>query len=150
MNTLQIENILFNDYKSKKYFKAVIEIDELPRSKRKIKNSAYVINTDKKSGQGEHWISFFYDKNSNCEFFDSLGFGPEFYSLDGFLLKTGKKVFTNNFAIQSIFSEYCGYYAILFVLLRSRNISFETFLEYFNIDSIKNDLKIKNFINKFI
>jgi hypothetical protein len=92
MNTLQIENILFNDCKSKKHFKAVIAIDELPRSKRKIKNSAYVINTDKKSGQGEHWITVFYDKNSNCEFFDSLGFGPEFYSLDGFLLKTGKKV----------------------------------------------------------
>ena len=150
MNTIQIEQILENDKYSKKYFKSVLSIDQLQISKSKIKNSAFVINTDKRTGKGEHWISVFYDKNSDCQFFDSLGFGPEFYGLDQFFMKTGNNLTTNKFAVQSVLSEYCGHYSVLFILIRSRKIAFQKFLEYFNEDVLKNDLKLKNFLQKFI
>jgi hypothetical protein len=76
--------------------------------------------------------------------------GPEFYGLDKFISETSYNCITNNIALQSFISEYCGNYGILFILLRSRNISFNKFLNYFGVDSIENDLKIKNLINTFI
>ena len=88
MNSLQIKEILLNDKFSKKYFKKVIAIDQLPQSKNKIKNSAYVINTDEHYKEGQHWVAIFYTKSSKCEFFDSFGMGPKFYGLDKFLKKT--------------------------------------------------------------
>jgi hypothetical protein len=150
MNTIQILEILSNDPFSKKYFKNVLAIDELPNSSKKIKNSAFIINTDKKTEKGEHWLSVFYDGQSNCQFFDSLGLGPEIYNLENFIINTSKAAFTNKYAVQSIFSEYCGYYAILFVMIRSRNVSFRKFLEYFDQDTLKNDFKIENLIKTFI
>jgi hypothetical protein len=38
----------------------------------------------------------------------------------------------NKFPVQSVFSEFCGFYSILFILIRSRRIPFINFLEYFN------------------
>jgi hypothetical protein len=150
MNSLQIREILKNDKYSKYYFKKVIAIDQLPQCCNKIKTSAYVINTDEHYKQGQHWVAIFYTKKRTCEFFDSFGMGPEFYGLDKFISKTSNSCITNNIALQSFISEYCGYYCILFILLRSRNISFNKFLNYFGVDSIENDLKIKNLINTFI
>ena len=47
MNTIQIQEVLSNDQFSKKYFKNVLAIDELPKTSKKIKNSAFIINKDK-------------------------------------------------------------------------------------------------------
>ena len=149
MNSLQIKEILLNDKFSKKYFKKVIAIDQLPQSKNKIKNSAFVINTDEHYKEGQHWIAIFYTKNRKCEFFDSFGMGPKFYGLDNFLRKTSYSCYTNKSAIQSIISEYCGIYCVLFILFRSRDISFEKFLNYFDVNSFKNDKNIKKLINSF-
>jgi hypothetical protein len=60
---------------SKKIFKKVIAIDQLPKLT-KLRNSAYVINADKHDKPGEHWIATFYDKRGKCDFFDSFGMGP--------------------------------------------------------------------------
>jgi hypothetical protein len=149
MNSIQIFEILSKDKFSKKYFYSVISIDELPLSKRKLKTTAYIINTDKRSGKGEHWLSIFYDQKSNCQFFDSLGFGPEIYGMENFLLSTSKSIQINKYPIQSVFSELCGYYSILFILTRSRGISFNNFLKYFDSDTFNNDLKINNLIKTF-
>jgi hypothetical protein len=68
MNSLLIFEILSKDPYSKKYFQTVLAIDDLPLFKKKLKSKAYVINTDKRSGKGEHWLSVFYDGQSNCQF----------------------------------------------------------------------------------
>ena len=135
MNSIQIFEILSNDPYSKKYFQTVLAIDDLQLFKKKLKSQAYVINTDKRSGKGEHWLSVFYDGQSNCQFFDSLGFGPEFYNMDDFLKTTVKSIEINKFPVQSVFSEFCGFYSILFILIRSRRIPYINFLEYFNSDT---------------
>ena len=150
MNSIQIEKILEGDQYSRKYFKGVFALDEVPLQGKKIKNSIFVINSETKNGPGEHWIAVFFDKNSNCEFFDSLGFDPKFYSLDFLLKKSSNTLTINRFAVQSIFSEFCGLYTICFILIRCRKISFNKFLEYFDVDCIKNDLKINNLIKNFI
>ena len=145
IHSLQIEKILLNDPFSAKYFKGVLAQDELPPSKNKIKSSAYIINSDKRSEPGEHWYGVFYDSKSNCDFFDSLNMSPKFYGIEKFLIKTSKSTISNNIQLQSHFSEFCGYYAVLFILARSRNISYNKFLSYFNTDPLEND----NIIEKF-
>ena len=67
MNSLQILEALQNDIYSKKFFKGVVAIDQLPKTIKKIKSSAYVVNSEKSYEDGEHWFSIFWDKNSNCE-----------------------------------------------------------------------------------
>jgi hypothetical protein len=150
MNSIQIFEILSNDPYSKKYFQTVLAIDDLQLFKKKLKSQAYVINTDKRSGKGEHWLSVFYDGQSNCQFFDSLGFGPEIYNMEDFLKTTAKSIQINKFPVQSVFSEFCGFYSILFILIRSRRIPFIDFLEYFNSDTLKNDFNLNYFINNYI
>ena len=150
MNSIQIFEILSKDKFSKKYFYSLISIDELPLTKRKLKSTAFIIKTDKRSGKGEHWLSIFYDHKSNCQFFDSLGFGPELYGMENFLLLSSNSIQINKYPIQSVFSEFCGYYSILFILIRNRGISFTNFLKYFDSDTLKNDLKINQFIKTFI
>ena len=149
MNSLQILEILSKDSFSKKYFNSVLSIDELPPVSSKLKSIAFITNTDKSSGKGEHWLSVFYDRKSNCQFFDSIGFGPEIYGMENFLLSTSKSIQINKYPIQSVFSELCGYYSILFILTRSRGISFNNFLKYFDSDTFNNDLKINNLIKTF-
>ena len=85
MNTIQIEQILENDKYSKKYFKSVLSIDQLPISKSKIKNSAFVINTDRRTGKGEHWISVFYEKIQIVNFLIHLGLDQNFMDWINFL-----------------------------------------------------------------
>jgi hypothetical protein len=68
--------------------------------------------------------------------------GPEFYGLKFFLSQTSLETSMNKLPVQSVFSELCGYYCVLFILIRSRNISFARFLKYFDVDTLKNDNKI--------
>ena len=143
MNSIQIFEILHKDPYSKKYFQTVLAIDDLPLFKKKLKSKAYVINTDKRIGKGEHWLS-------NCQFFDSLGFGPEIYNMEDFLKTTAKSIQINKFPVQSVFSEFCGFYSILFILIRSRRISYINFLQYFNSNTLKNDFNLNYFINNYI
>jgi hypothetical protein len=150
MNSIQIFEILSKDPYSKKYFQTVLAIDDLPLFKKKLKSKAYVINTDKRSRKGEHWLSVFYDGQSNCQFFDSLGFGPEIYNMEDFLKTTAKSIQINKFPVQSVFSEFCGFYSILFILIRSRRISYINFLGYFNSNTLKNDFNLNYFINNYI
>ena len=146
MNTNQLKEILKKDRYSKKYFKNVIAIDMLPRSKKKLKNVAYIVNTDNKGGPGVHWFALFYDSKSTCEFFDSFGMGPFYYNLKNFIERTSFSCKSNKFPLQSILSDYCGLYAVLFILSRSRKISFIQFLKYFGKNVIENDKKINVFL----
>lgn len=147
MNAIQIEKILYKHAFTKNIFKAVLAFDELP--KKIEKPSAYIINTHTRDKEGEHWLAVFFLQNGNAEFFDSFGLGPRFYGLDQFLIKTSKTCFYNTLALQSLNSQYCGFYCVLFILIKCKQISFFNFLNYFNEDTIKNDKEIENLIQKF-
>jgi|688.fasta_scaffold17848_7 hypothetical protein len=145
LNGKQIYEILNSDDYSHKIFKAVLPRDKLPN---KVKYpSAYIINTQGSSHPGEHWLAIYYDKNGNCDFFDSFGLNPAIYGFIDFLNKTCKKWNYNNKQIQSLMSEFCGYYCTYFILLRSRNIPMECILNFFdNKDFFKNDYRIMHLL----
>ena len=116
----EIYKILKEDEFSKDIFKNVLARNQLPA---KISYpSAFVINNKKDNHPGEHWIAFFYDKDKNCDFFDSFARGPSAYGLEKYLRKSSKTLNYNKFQLQSWYSSFCGYHCIYFILLRSRNI----------------------------
>ena len=148
MNSLQISKIIYSDKYSKKIFLGVLARDELPQ---KVKwPCSFILNTDKSTEPGQHWLAINYSSHGKCEFFDSLGFGPDFYDLTKFLTNTSNSYEYNKNSIQSIFSEYCGYYCVLFLLIRSRNYSFRKFLMFFDKNTLFNDKLIEKLIKFFL
>ena len=146
MNSIEIYEKLTGDALSKKCFVNVLARDQLPL---KIKYpSSFVINTDKSSKPGEHWLAIYYDKNGTCEFFDPLGFSPKYYNLDEFFKSTSKEYFYNSQQLQGLFSKYCGYYCTLFIMVKSRNHNLKFFLKLFSKNTKTNDLIIKELLNE--
>jgi hypothetical protein len=63
----------------------VVSRDDLPLVQNITYPSAYIINTDKSNEPGSHWLAIYYTNTRECYFFDSIGMGPRFYDLTGFL-----------------------------------------------------------------
>jgi hypothetical protein len=129
----------------KKIFKHV-----LPRLPKNIVfPSAYVINTDKSSEPGEHWLAIFYDSDGFCTFFDSFARSPSVFSLDEFLNKTANGWRSNNMQLQDMNTATCGYYCVYFVLLMSRGLCLEDILLLFDEKNLfYNDFRISRLFTK--
>ena len=76
------------------------------------KNGFYILNTDPAHLPGTHWVAYWIS-DGNIEFFDSGGNPPDFYNLPDCTSY-------NKVAVQGDM-PYCGYYCILYGILKSRN-----------------------------
>jgi uncharacterized protein YutD len=129
MNNLQLNAILKKDKKSKNIYLGAFPCDKLPN---KFKYPAcLIINNQKSTENGEHWLAVYFDSKKNCYFLDSFGMHPKFYGLNNYLKDKSVKIIYNNTQLQSFFSEYCGYYCIIFLLLKARKYSFNFILSQF-------------------
>ena len=147
MNTFQIYKVLKKDLKTREYFSGVFARDQLPT---KVKwPSCMVINTDKSNEPGEHWLAVYYDKDGNCDFFDSYGNSPSKFNLKKYFETTSISINYNNKKIQGFFSDYCGHYCLIFLYLRCRGKSLESIENLFNNSSDTNDNLIKKLIKEF-
>lgn len=77
MNTLDIHNVLSSNRYTKKYFKGVFLLDNIPKYVKK-RPALLVVNHDKSFLPGSHWVAIFLPKTNrtNAEFFDSYGTKP--------------------------------------------------------------------------
>lgn len=133
-----IKVILNTDKKTKKIFSGVYARDERPL--KPSYPSCFIVNTHPRSKSGEHWLAFFYDSNGFCDFFDSYGQPPSSYRLKTYINKTSKGWRYYSRRLQG-HSDFCGIYAILFLLFKTIKKVDEFFREfYFNYS--KNDEKI--------
>ena len=78
----------------------------------KIKDRAYVINLDKYSDIGTHWIAF-YVNNENVTYFDS--FGVEYIPKKFKKFINDKNIIANIFRLQAYDSVLCGCLCIGFI-----------------------------------
>ena len=117
MDQLTLEACLKKDDYTKKIFGRVIAIKELPIKPKY--PSIYIINNKPRNHPGEHWLALYYDEYGVAHFFDSYGRSPSSYGLEKFLKGTSNEIQYNSKRIQG-YSDYCGYYCLLFLLLRSR------------------------------
>ena len=78
----------------------------------KIKDEAYVINLDKYSDIGTHWIAL-YASNNNVTYFDSFGVEHIPKEIKTFFSKS--TILTNIFRIQAYDLIMCRYFCIWFI-----------------------------------
>ena len=114
-------------YENESRFNGVYSRDNLP----KIKDGAYIINLDKYSDIGTHWVALWV--NNNVTYFD--GFGVEHIPKE--IIKFIRNIKTNIFRIQAYDSIMCGYFCIGFVdfMFKGKSLT-----EYTNLSS-PNDFK---------
>ena len=140
-----IDEVLKKDIQTKRVFSGVFARDELPENVNY--PSCLVFNTQPRAQRGQHWLALFYDKNGNCDFFDSFAMPASNYALVPYLERTSNSWAENRKRIQGN-SQYCGHYVILFLLFRVRANSVK-FFQSFSSNYSHNDKIIKNLINNY-
>ena len=133
----QIQSILQLDSHSKRYFKGVFAIDELPRL---LPMSGYVINYDEHNKEGSHWVAVFANAKT-VEYFDPNGQQPLDKRLSDFI---GPNYLFSPFALQQILGNACGFYCTYFILKRSRNCTANNILSI--LTRINSDFIVKTYI----
>src|SRR5882757_2348802 len=158
METIQLINIIRNDKYARKYFCGVIPIDHLPNEKLS-ETCNFIVNTDKSTGRGKHWIAIYAPMNGLVEYFDPFGIKPLNEEIYEFIRKNSSNYLYNNHPIQHLTSIKCGLFCLFFILTRSRGIPMMKSTEFFSnisylndelIDIIFKKIKYKFKIKKFI
>lgn len=140
LNNIQLIEILKQDNITKKYFLGVFSINTLPKKINKYP-SLFILNTSPSNVKEGHWLAIYIDKNQKLEFFDSYGLNPKFYKLNSYINKISKSFSYNKIRYQSYFSNTCGYFCLIYLLLKCRKISIK---RIFSKNTIKNE-KIINY-----
>lgn len=145
MEATEIIRILSQDPVTQAYFQGVYASDTIPHLSEK---SAIVVNLDKSTQPGSHWVGFFIHENKTLEFFDSYGNAPDFYGdqFHSFLSKY-PNLHWNSIAFQSPTSNVCGAYCIYFIYKKCQGHSLYTIVD--NLTQCKNnDFRMYQFVKK--
>lgn len=145
MNTIQLNQVMYNFPQTSKIFLGTLPIDKL--HKKVSYPSCLIINNQPSNKYGEHWVAIYFDTHQKATFFDSYGKSSSFYKLRTFIKKNSKSYTENKKQLQSI-SNHCGYYCVLFLIFKSLGYSLKQFLKNFN-SPVNNDYMISKYLKKF-
>jgi len=108
-------------------FLGVFAADEIPdcaSTTRTTTAACFVANTDPAHKAGQHWVAFYMPPSpARLEFFDSYGLTPADYAFPSRRLPPEDRIFTNCVMLQSLTSNVCGHYCMIYLLLRSRGVT---------------------------
>ena len=113
----------------------------------KRKSWAMIINLDKFSQPGTHWVAVFAPKNKKyLEYFDSTGRMASHYSIKK-LLRQREYYIYNNIPLQSKYTTTCGQYCLFFLCGRAHGLQPHEIISFFKHDNrIFND----RFVNRAV
>jgi len=98
--------------------------------------SAFIVNIDPHDEPGTHWIAH-WTRGNVCEILDSYALPLKTYvtaeSLQEWLDRHFKYLVSNGMGLQSLFSQSCGGYALMYLIDRAEGRS----MDYFWTDSRK-------------
>lgn len=125
--------------------------DQCPR---KIKEGLYIYNLDDSKQDipyGTHWTCSIGD-DKELVYFDSFGTPPPI-EIDKFIKSKYKQYGWNNWIIQNIKSEFCGFFCIaLFLYVQNQRLKFKSlmdcvneFINLFENDTSKSDKIIQSY-----
>ena len=80
--------------------------------------------------KGSHFVAVYFD-TSSIKLFDSLGLPQQNKHIRRFLDFYSSAQYFNSINIQSLLSDFCGYYCALFVILAERNMSMRDIIGMF-------------------
>jgi len=115
-----------------------------------INNAYYIINNQSSSdGSGTHWTCLYLNKKESF-FFCSYG-APPSKEIIIYVKQFSKHLRYNNFIIQSLNSNNCGYYTIGFMLfMEHNNYNYMQFITAFDDDVERNDLILEGIMRIYL
>lgn len=147
MNTIQIEKILYESRITRRYFIGCFAADKIPKEIQKFPCSM-VVNLDRATNEGSHWIAIYIRNQTTVYIFDSLLIPILPVPIKTFLSQFPKQI-KNKFPVQNPLSKECGQHCIVFLYFISLGYTYEKYLLILN--SCPNpDEFVKSFVNKLI
>lgn len=144
MNTAQLVHAINRDAILNKMCIGVFPCDKIPL----IKSipCCLIVNEDKSTETGTHWLAMYIHDYNNCEFFDSFGRSTQIKNIRNFL-RNFKNVNRTARQVQSAWSTVCGQHCLYFLFSRSRGISFSAVMNLYSKDLLDNDEAVCDFTN---
>ena len=147
MDTLQLNRALGMDPYVKKCYGGTLPMDQI-QTTRPVQTRCWVLNLSPSTHPGTHWVAVHVSRTS-VEYFCSYGLEPP-GDLDKVLkrwARTGRRrVYDSNVGtvLQTLTSDLCGEYCVLYLKCRCRGVSFREFLTSFTTDTGLNDEILKS------
>ena len=124
--------------------------NELPNT---VKNGCYIINMQSSTqGNGTHWVALFVYQN-NGYYFDSFGATPPIEITKFVKKRKGCHLLYNNFIIQDLKSENCGWYCLAFLIYMYGKLQsdlkqvYNEFVNNFLDDTTENDKILQSYFS---
>ena len=146
LNNLQLDHLAMNHPTLAPVFHGTVPCDRLPKKLSKEGPTAYIVNTDPHDEPGMHWIAL-WTEGKTCEVMDSYGISLDVYGrtapFQEWLDRHFKSTLHNGKSLQSLFSQSCGDYALMYLIDRAKGRSMHDFLNRFKEnDHMNNDHKV--------
>ena len=133
--------------RSENNFLGCFAYDELPPFPKEFPKTM-IINTDKKSGRGIHWLGLVLTKKRSY-YFDSFGLPVLNRPILKYLRNYYKQVTYSDMCIQHVLSKKCGEFCIAFVKNVKCKKSYSKFVNMFDfVNLMNNDTIVMQKINK--
>ena len=154
LNNLQLDHLARSQPKLSRVFYGTVPCDRLPRTLPHEGPTACIVNTDPHDEPGKHWIAIWTEGNVS-EIMDSYGLSLEVYGTTDPIVEWLNRHFKyqlhNGKSLQSLFSQSCGYYALMYLIDRAEGRSMQQFLNRFKRnDYVNNDHKVGEMMKRLI
>jgi hypothetical protein len=148
MNSEQLLHSLryFNKTHCNAFSIGVFAANQLPSIYKK--PAAFIANTDDQGKPGTHWVAFYIPQSGRIEFFDSYGLPPLVNGHLSFL--NGRLWSHNRRELQSLTSDVCGHYCLMFLACRMNGHPLKSFQTLFTRDFAANDRQVETCSNKIL
>ena len=148
MDSNQIENLMKQDEMISKNFCGVYPIDLIPNDLPR--PSIIVVNQDKSTEMGSHWIVLHYKADNTTEHFDSVGKKPMKY-IHILLISKNMSYMYNNKRVQNYGSNTCALFCLFYSFHSCRKVSFQHIMNMFSDNLLSNEsIVIKFFLDNFV
>ena len=127
------------DKRTKKLFGGTLSLDEGIKilSRPGPKRVAYIINLSPSWHSGSHWVALWIN-GKKLEYFCSFGLRPP-VGLHKVLTSRDARYKRNKRQIQSLTTDLCGEYCMVYILSKSKRVTFRKFLNFFTKNTKVND-----------
>ena len=114
------------------------------------KACALVVNVDESNKPGSHWVAIYVDQDGSGVFFDSYGLPPSVSHHIDRLRRNSTSYRWNIQQLQSVDSDVCGHYCVVFLFFVAHGYSLDMFCTLFCNDTISNDRLVLILFNRIV
>ena len=147
LTNVQLEDIL--RYDPVLSFGGVLPYDHIPHRVGSYP-CGFIFNTDDSDNPGMHWISLYFDKKQDCQYFCPLGTEPYGLLFD-FAERNSRRTYYNQTTLQHPLSSLCGYYCVYHLMHATRGYTLYDVVSQFSQHKwASNDQKVFDFIHGWV